>query len=658
MISRRQVLVAGAAGGATVLLAPRGAGAVPIRRAQPLLDPATIPKYVTDLVVPPVMPPVREHDNHKTDEYRIGVRQFQQQILPPGLPTTVVWGYGSVEDSETFSYPAYTIEARLDRPVRVTWINQLVDRRSEFLPPLLPVDPTLHWANPPGGIAGRDSMPTFTRTPGPYAGPVPMVTHLHGGHSRQESDGYPEAWYLPVAKNIPAGFARVGTYYDEFRAEFERKYGIKWRPGTATFQYGNDQRASTLWFHDHALGITRSNVYAGLAGFYLLRGGPSDLPPGVLPGPHPSLGDRPGTRYHEIPIVIQDRSFNPDGSLFYPDSRAFAQDCTNPADYIPNGDVPPIWVPEFFADTIVSNGRTWPRLDVEQRRYRLRLLNGCNARTLFLKIAANPTAPRPVTPALPMWLIGTDGGFLPEPVRLDQILLANANRADVIVDFTDVPQGTELYLINEGPDGPFQGGTPGTDFPPADVNTTGQVMKFVVGPRIGADKSVPPDQLRLPPFTPLGPATNARRLLLDEQVSTTGCGPVATLLGTVAPDGRATPLRWSDPVTENPALNSTEIWEFDNRTMDAHPMHIHQVQFQVVGRGPDGNQPPAPQESGFLDTVVALPPGPGQTREITRIRALFDLPGRYVWHCHIVEHEDNEMMRPYIVGPMGGAEHP
>lgn len=645
MFSRRQLLIAGAAGGAAVLLSPRGASAAPMRLAQPLLDPTTIPKYVTDLVIPPAMPPAREHGKHEIDEYLIGVRQFSQQVLPPGLPRTTVWGYGSAVRQSTFNFPAFTINARVDRPVRVTWINQLVDKQGRFLPHLLPVDPTLHWANPPGGTAGRDSTPTFTTTPGPYTGPVPMVVHLHGGHSREESDGYPEAWYLPVARNIPAGFAKVGTFYNEFRAKFEQRHGIEWKPGTATFQYENDQRAATEWFHDHTLGMTRQNVYAGPAGFYLLRGGSSDLPPGVLPGPAPALGDKPGTRYHEIPIAIQDRSFNPDGSLFYPDSRAFFGDCTNPADYIPNGDVPPIWNPEFFADTMLANGHTWPRLKVEKRRYRLRLLNGCNARFLILKIAANPTGPRPAAPALPMWLIGTDGGFLPKPVRLDQILLGNAQRADVIVDFTDVPEGTELFLINEGPDGPFGGGTPGTDFTPADVNTTGQVMKFVVGPRIGADTSVPPDQLRLPTFTPLGAATNTRRLSLNEQVSSTDCGPIAALLGTVTAGGTAVPLRWNDPITENPALNSTEIWELDNRTADAHPIHIHEIQFQVVGRGPDGNQPPGPQESGFLDTVIALP------GEITRVKAHFDLPGRYPWHCHILEHEDNEMMRPYFIGP-------
>ena len=650
MISRRQLLIAGAAGGAVVLLSPRSSGAAPIRVAQPLLDPATIPKYVTGLVIPPAMPPARKGGKHGIDEYQIGVRQFPQQILPPSLPRTTVWGYGSALDKATFNYPAFTINARVDRPVRVTWINQLVDRNGRFLPHLLPVDPTLHWANPPGGIAGRDSTPTFTATPGPYTGPVPMVVHLHGGHSREESDGYPEAWYLPVAKNVPATFAAVGTFYDEFRRKFERRHGIRWQPGTATFHYDNDQRATTEWFHDHTLGMTRQNVYAGPAGFYLLRGGSADLPPGVLPGPAPALGDKPGTRYHEIPIAIQDRSFNPDGSLFYPDSRAFFPDDHFPGPYIPTTDVPPIWNPEFFADTIVVNGRTWPKLEVEQRRYRLRLLNGCNARFLVLKIAANPTN-RPATAALPIWQIGSDGGFLPHPVELGSLLISPAQRADVIVDFTKVPVGTELFLINEGPDGPFSG-APGD--PPADPNTTGQVMKFVVGPRVGHDRSVPPDQLRLPRFNALGAATRTRRLTLNEQASQSPGVPdipVAALLGTVGANGDPVPLRWSDPITERPVLNSTEIWELDNRTVDAHPIHIHEVQFQLVDRVRRDGQviEPLPQESGFIDTVIALPD------EITRVKAHFDLAGRYPWHCHILEHEDNEMMRPYeIVGPKGG----
>ena len=150
-----------------------------------------------------------------------------------------------------------------------------------------------------------------------------MVVHLHGGHSTEESDGFTEAWYLPAANNIPAGYATVGSLYDQFKSKFEGNVGESWDAGSAVFQYTNDQRAGTNWFHDHTLGMTRLNVYAGPAGFYLLRGGPADLPPSVLPGPAPKLADPPGTKYYEIPIAIQDRSFNSDGSLFYPASREF-----------------------------------------------------------------------------------------------------------------------------------------------------------------------------------------------------------------------------------------------------------------------------------------------------------------------------------------------
>ena len=580
------------------------------------------------------------------DYYEIAVRQFRQQVLPPGMPKTTVWGYGSVDHPDTFNYPAFTVEARTDKAVRVKWINGLVDANGDFLPHLLPVDPTLHWANPPGGTAGRDSRPTFTSTPGPYRGPVPMVVHLHGGHNAEESDGYPEAWYLPAAKNIPPEFAAVGSYYDTFRTKFESIWHQPWEPGTAVFQYDNDQRPSTLWFHDHVLGMTRVNVYAGPAGFYLLRGGPADLPKGVLPGPAPKRGDPPGTRYYEIPIVVQDRSFNADGSLFYPPSREFFDGFAGP--YIPDSDISPIFNPEFFGNTIVVNGRTWPVLQVEPRRYRFRVMNGCDSRFVILKIVGHRRAKRPAQAALSFWQIGTEGGFLPAPVQLDQLLLALAERADVIVDFTGLEPGTELYMINEGPDEPFGGGVAGTDFPAADPSTTGQVMKFVVVPLTSRDTSVPAGQLTLPRFTPLGEASKTRKVSLNEDVSHVlpGVGPREALLGTVNDDGSPNPLDWDDPITETPALDATEVWELHYFTVDAHPIHIHEVQFQVVDRQPfKGHaRPPEAWETGYKDMVIAYP------GEITRVKALFDLPGRYVWHCHILEHEDNEMMRPYTVG--------
>jgi bilirubin oxidase len=215
------------------------------------------------------------------DHYAIAVRQFQQQILPLGFNPTTVWGYGAAFRPNTFNYPAFTIEAEHDTPVRVTWINDLMDSRGEHLPHLLPVDQTLHWANPPASPSGRDQHGT---DPTPYRGPVPIVTHLHGAHTTDDSDGFAEAWYLPNARNIPSGYARTGTWYNTFREKFRERHGGVWRPGTATFQYPNDQAATTLWYHDHVLGMTRLNVYAGPAGFYLLRGGRNDLPPHVLPG--------------------------------------------------------------------------------------------------------------------------------------------------------------------------------------------------------------------------------------------------------------------------------------------------------------------------------------------------------------------------------------
>jgi bilirubin oxidase len=659
MLTRRQFLKAGSIAGASVLL-PSGASLLVPRPGQQrvfadalpggTLDPTTVAKYLTPLVIPPAMPRQTAIGN-AIDYYTIAVRQFQQQILPPGWPKTAVWSYGSVRDERTFNYPAFTIEAAAERPVRVRWINELVDRRGNYLPHILPVDPTLHWANPPGGPGGTDTRPTFATTPDPYMGPVPIVTHLHGGHTGEESDGYPEAWYVPAAKNIPDEYAAVGSFYDEFKEKYHDNYGGMWQRGTATFQYMNDQRATTLWYHDHTLGMTRLNVYAGPAGFYLIRGGPSDLSAGVLPGPAPQLGDPPGTRCYEIPIVIQDRSFNGDGSLFYPDSREFFDGFAGPYIGDDSSDISPIWNPEFFGNTMVVNGRTWPTLQVEPRRYRFRFLNGCNSRFLILKIVSDPETRRPARPALPFWQIGSEGGFLPAPVPLDGLLMGLAERADVVVDFTGLRPGTELYLINEAPDEPFGGGVPERDFDAADPGTTGQVMKFVVGPLASTDTSVPPDQLTLPAFTPLGAASYTRQVSLNEADSAVleGVGPQSALLGTMV-NGTPEHKLWADPVTENPALNATEVWEMSNFTEDAHPIHIHQVMFEVINRerikpGRPQPRPPEVWESGDKDTVIAYP------GEITRVKAKFDLPGLYVWHCHIVEHEDNEMMRPYRVGP-------
>jgi spore coat protein A, manganese oxidase len=357
----------------------------------------------------------------------------------------------------------------------------------------------------------------------------------------------------------------------------------------------------------------------------------------ALPGPAPAVGDRAGGRYYEIPIAIQDRSFDDDGSLFYPDSRAVFDDFEGP--YIPESDISPIWNPEVFADTMVVNGRTWPFLEVEQRRYRFRFLNGCNSRFLILRLSNG----------LPFWQIGVEGGFLPSAIEVEELLLAPAERADVIVDFTSVPVGTEILLLNLAPDEPFGGGVPGVDFEPANPSTTGQVMQLRVVPGVGVDTSLPPDKLVLPKLTPLPEATITRQVSLNEADSEVlpDVGPEAARLGTVAND-EGVALDWDDEITENPEIGATEVWELYNFTEDAHPIHIHEVQYQVLDREPiDGGdaRPPERWEAGFKDTVIAYP------GEITRLKATFHTPGLFVWHCHIVEHEDNEMMRPYRIGP-------
>lgn len=634
------------------------------------LSPKVIPKFVTPLVIPPAMP--LAGSDGTIDYYRIAVRQFRQQILPAPWPRTTVWSYGAVDYPATFNYPAFTIEAKAERATRVTWINQLIDGRGRYLPHLLAVDQTLHWANPPGGLTGRDGHGDDRER---YLGPVPIVTHLHGGHSGDESDGFAEAWFLPPATNIPAGYATEGTWYHHFKQKFAAKWGATWSPGTATFHYPNDQRATTLWYHDHTLGMTRLNVYAGPAGFYLIRGGADDLPPGVLPGPAPSVDDAIGTHYYEIPMAMQDRSFDANGALFYPDNRAFFEGLHQGQLQIPFvpevgcdgvSDVSPIWNPEFFGNTVVVNGVTWPYLEVEQRRYRFRLLNGCNSRFLILKLDKR---------GLAFWQIGADGGFLDAPVRREQLLIAPAERADVIVDFTLVPVGTEIIMRNLGPDEPFGEGLPDVDFEPSDPETTGLVMQFRVIPATSVDTSTPPDSLVLPTRVPLPAAVLTRDLSLNElesetvqvisrgggrvvrlECNNTGAlpfGPTAALLGTVNDDGTGKPTEWRGAITENPAVGATEIWAIRNFTEDAHPIHIHMVQFEIVNREniETGEvRPSEPWEAGAKDTVIALP------QEITRVKATFDLPGRYVWHCHIVEHEDNEMMRPYSVGPLQSPE--
>jgi FtsP/CotA-like multicopper oxidase with cupredoxin domain len=307
---------------------------------------------------------------------------------------------------------------------------------------------------------------------------------------------------------------------------------------------------------------------------------------------------------------------------------------------------------------IMVNGNTWPFQTVEQRRYRIRFLNGCQSRFLILDFSN--------IPGVEVWQIGNEGGFLAAPVNItadhgNRLLMGLAERADVIVDFTNVSVGSHV-LGNVGPDEPFGGGVPGEDFDAADPGSTGQVMEFRVVPAVAPDPTTPPQFLTLPAITPLPTETVTRPLALIEMMSEVHDGPSEAVLGVVDEEGFGVTKEWMAAVTENPSVGDTEVWEFYNFTADAHPMHVHEVTFEVVNRqalvvNADGEtepparlvgdpRPPEAWESGFKDTVIAYP------GEVTRIRAQFKVSGQFVWHCHIVEHEDNEMMRPYRIGPV------
>ena len=729
------------------------------------LDPLTIPKYVEPFVIPPVL--YDDRNGRRPLNVEVALRQIQQQVLPTGFPQTTLWAYGNPQTPNSFNNPASTIEVTQNTLSTVTWKNELVDAVGNFLPHVIRdaagnplIDQTLHWAAP-----NQDCLDGVPRTDcrgasaAPYIGPIPMVTHLHGAHVAALSDGYPEAWWLPAANNIPAGFATEGTFYSDIN-------GGAAGTGSAQYQYTNDQPTTTLWYHDHTLGMTRLNVYAAGAGFWLIRdrnGNESGLAARdaknrrqQLPGPAPVYGVNPNgnnilerlTRrwIREIPIVIQPKSFNNDGSQFFPADRAFFQgfgtgltfaDNTGlnfpflPAGAGPNPtpppdilytttDISPVWNPETFFNTMVVNGKTWPELEVASERYRFRLLNAADSRFLNLSLrevvdtgadGVMGTADDTLGVEIPIYQIGSEQGLLPNVVRIETgfatplpgngqdvgtgvtavtgtfaeqaLLIAPAERADVIVDFSNLLDGTIVRMINTGPDVPYNG------FPlvPADPDTTGQIMQFMINTRMNrlgliGDRSTPPPDLVLDPNpggVPKLAATNIFQdlALLEEQSAVvcvtidavTGefnldpastppnCDPTigslpftpkAAVLGTDGSLGGTAQL-WDDPISQNPQLGTVEEWSLWNHTADAHPIHLHLVKFQVVERQvmAGAARPPEPWEMGWKDTVVAYP------GEVTRIRARFDIAGLYVWHCHILSHEDNEMMVPYCVGTPG-----
>ena len=589
-----------------------------------LLDPDSQPRFVNPLPNP-LDPRFIYAPTFGTDGYTVGAYAFSQHLglyhPEDGAPlTTPVWGYGGSAQQDGLplaTYPGRTFVAYRGVPVTVEWANNLFGAAH-----LLPVDTTLHWANPLGAPLGT-----------PFDGPIPIVPHLHGGHTESDSDGLPEYWWTPGEVITGPRFVKT------------------------TYVYANDQPAGTLWYHDHALGITRLNVYAGLAGFYILRDLLDTGEPGNALGLPANDPLHPGGAvFYEIPIVIQDRLFTAGGHLFYP---------TEPME-VESGFPPPpspSALPEFFGNIILVNGQAWPVLEVEPRKYRLRLLNGSDSRFYNIWITPGVAASRSRSgPSLVV--IGTDDALLPGPVPVDQLTLGPGERYDVVVDFAGF-QGQSLVVRNNARS-PFPKGDT------VDPNSDGQIMAFRVGDTVTVPDTPIPPALGPAVVVP-GPVDRTRRLLLFEGVDR--FGRLQPLLGTVRETGEADDgtLLWDDPITETPGLGDVEIWEVFNATADAHPIHLHLVSFlildrqkfkahlvdkinvdmhghetiggrlenvQVIGQPRSAGA----YEAGWKDTAVMYP------GEVTRIIARFDRPGRYVWHCHILSHEDHEMMRPYRVG--------
>ena len=497
--------------------------------AVPNLDPTQLARFVDPLPIPSVARPI---------EYRLAPDRSGEKVpfyriamkairakLHRDLPPTNLWSFGG-------TVPGITLDTRSGTGQLVEWVNALPEKH------FLPIDHSLH---------GAEAGVPETRA----------VVHLHGGRTPADSDGYPEDWY-------PPGKSR--TYY-----------------------YPNRQDAALLWYHDHAMGINRLNIYAGLFGLYIVRDQVEDalhLPAGK----------------YEVPLVLMDRDLRRDGQLSYPVST----DPKRP------------WVPEAFGEAQLVNGRLYPYLDVEPRRYRLRVLNAANGRFYRLSFSDG----------LEFHQIGSDQGLLAAPVRLKYLQLAPGERADLVVDFSGA-RGALIQLESA----PFV------------------LMQFRVSSQRTEDASALPSVLRKVQRIPESSAVVTRRLTLDENLNM-----VAESMGMLL---NKTP--WHAPITEKPVLNTTEIWELVNLTDDVHPIHLHLVQFQVLDRRrfdafdyTTANRlrfvsdliPPDENELGWKDTVRA------NAKTVTRIIVPFvGYAGRYVWHCHILEHEDNEMMRPYEILP-------
>lgn len=634
----------------------------------PLLNAENQPKYVNSLPLPTRL------DATGGKKLTIDMRESEQWlglVDGNGDPLlTTIWGYTATGQSSV-SYPGPTIVAEAYTPLSVEWRNKL-PRTGH----LLPLDPTYHQARNPEALKWLEK------------GYVPTVTHLHGGHTDADSDGDPDAWFTQANK---------GT-----GKEYVQK----------VYSYDNDQEAATLWYHDHALGMTRLNVYAGLAGYYLLR---DENEYSLAENQDIPSGDQ------EIELAIQDRAFTADGELFLPASENGQKALYGGVDF-PNTDVfvdgeqVPSGMAEFFGDHILVNGMAWPQLDVGEGMYRFRVLNGSDSRFYILELH-DELGQGSGNDNFSFYQMGTDSGFFNTPQELDQLVLAPGERADLVVDFAalneedagrDGSADGQFYLRNFGPDSPF-GNLPPDEI--AEADTTGQIMRFDV------DSTLDVPEINLNENTDLRPLLGAipdpvsrltdknfddgelitRKLALFEGEDE--FSRLQPMLGVVGKqqgyrNGEEVEgplfegsMTWNEPTTEQIALGDTEVWEIYNATGDAHPIHLHLVNFQVlevgeledsdyvlnekdqllhngeIGKGFDlqlvgdieGFDDDLTQgyrglelfEQGLKDTIIVQP------GEAMRLVMTFDKPGDYVWHCHILSHEDHDMMRELNVSADG-----
>jgi len=734
------------------------------------INPRQIPQFAQPLpLLGPTGVPVL--DTRSGSPAFISICEFQTQVLPPGTlgkntpaPMTWVWGYQvgktCVQDAN-HSYIGPVIVAQRNVPSNLTFINQLgFTATSNVLAYTQSTDQTMHWADPLNFEENECSKLVSTGTPVAnlpayclqnYNGSIAAAVHLHGGEVPPSLDGGPDSWFTSDGAYHGHGYytrevtdlpdLELETNQDEFpdgvlvynqnvggagTAGYHLSTGTAWAATStldrATYVYPNTQEASDIWFHDHVLGATRLNVYAGIAGAY------------VITDPGQTNADL-GPVTNLVPLVLQDRMFDTNGQLYLPNVGI------NPEH--------PYWIPEFVGDVIVVNGAAWPYMNVEPKRYRFLFLNGSNARTYELYLVNRTT-----NLGVPMWVVGTDGGYLDTTVMVDpnavppqKLLVMPGERYEVIIDFSGLAGSPQVDVLN----------TAKTPYPfgaPSNGRTTGRVMRFTVAatattagvafdPLSGASPRVDP----IVSLASLAATPDARRQLTLNEVMGPG-GPLEILLNNTkwggmqvlppatpgglevlqpraeftAVPGAADPGALQYYYSELPEEGTTEVWELINMTADSHPIHLHLVQFQILERqafdnvkcydpvyqaafpggvflpayGPpanyltgldaNGNQvaapgvlggnpdpagclipgtitPPLPEEAGWKDTVVTYPD------QVTRVAVRWaptdkpavpyatnaDILGYpfdpnhghgYVWHCHILDHEDNEMMRP------------